>query len=358
LPHDTDLRKALTEYRRIEGLVNYDTAKGIVTPSTGASKLGVPFALSSPGAGYDLPVILGVMEALQSQHFKWSNIVQSNFIEDTRLAYRAIAGGDALFTALTVASGKEKSTLAPPDIETASRLASEIERMGSRLPDFLRRQLGFPYREGIRFISWALAAKGWDGVNALYLAPPVSTAQILHPERYFVRRVDPLRFFPAGLIRRLVNGPVVEQSVGEYLLRERLATEHHSKYAADTAAAWRGDQLFSFEDRGSALTAWFSSWENERDAIEFRRAYQTVLEKRLRIRFRSSAGTKDDRLIADARDRGALLLEVKGPVVLLLNVVPASQALELADEAWKDLEIEPASSLIPFESANLRFKYR
>jgi hypothetical protein len=64
----------------------------------------------------------------------------------------------------------------------------------------LRQKLTFPFREGSQFVFWALRAKGWPGVDALYGNPPISAAEILHPERYFLLREAPLRFFPAALL--------------------------------------------------------------------------------------------------------------------------------------------------------------
>lgn len=351
LPNDTDLAKALADYRRLEDLIRYDTAKGTVALTRDAAKLGAPFEKANPRTAREAPAVIGIVKALQQQHFNWSATANSIFLEDRLLAFRALATTDAILTVIARAEGKDSIKLSASDIDIAHRLAAAIDKLSAPLPDFLRRKLSFPYREGISFVYWAFAAKGWEGVNALYANPPLTTAQVLHPEIYFVRRVEPLVFFPAGLIRGAGESSVIEQSFGEYLIRALLESQHSSKYAADTAAPWRGDQLFHFQAGGDPVTAWFSAWESEKRAREFHRAYQAVVERRQRLRFTPASDNDDDALIADTRDRGAYLLQVKGPVVLLLNVISAGRLQKLAEETWKDLEIEPESKVIPFESA-------
>ena len=50
----------------------------------------------------------------------------------------------------------------------------------------------FPYREGAQFVAALLDVGWWPAVNAAYLDPPVSTEQILHPEKYIQNpRDDP-----------------------------------------------------------------------------------------------------------------------------------------------------------------------
>lgn len=353
LRNDVDLGKALADYQRIEEIIQYDAVKGTLALTRDAAKFGAPFEQTNPRAAREAPAVLAVVKALQEQHFRWSAVVSSAHSEDRRLAIRAVAAGDALLTLIARSHGKERVQLSPGDIDRVKRIAAEIDKRGASLPDFLRHKLSFPYREGISFAYWASATKGWEGVNALYAAPPSTTAQIFHPEQYFVRRVGPRQFFPASLFRRMGGNPIIEQSFGESLIRALLQSEHAPKHAADTAARWRGDQLFFFQAGRNSVIAWFSTWESEKHAHEFLRAYQPVLEGRQRIRFRPAGDHSADVLTADARDRGAFLLQVKGNSVLVLNAVPASHLAELQGEAWQDLEIDLEPAVIRFESARL-----
>ena len=56
-------------------------------------------------------------------------------------------------------------------------------RHGARRPAILRDTLTFPYTTGLAYISNIQSKGGWDAVNALFTNMPVSTEQILHPEK-------------------------------------------------------------------------------------------------------------------------------------------------------------------------------
>jgi hypothetical protein len=117
------------------------------------------------------------------------------------LAFRALATGDAELTVIARSAGKNIDALSSVDLQNAGKFALELETRAARLPDYLRHRLLFPYREGSQFALWALKAKGWQGVNALYANPPLSTAQILHPEKYFAQLEAAVRFFSRGPFR-------------------------------------------------------------------------------------------------------------------------------------------------------------
>lgn len=358
LPNDSDLNAALVESKKALPLIRYNTLNGRISVSPGARRLGAPYEKTDPSAAQELPAVLGIVRALQEQHFNWRERKNSIVFEDRRLALRAVAAGDALLAAVSRASGESHEKLSPARLGVSLQIAAEIDRSAARLPDFLREQAVFPYRAGSQFVLWALAAKGWHGVNALYADPPQTTAQVLHPEKYFIRRENPLRFFPPVLLRRLKESSVIEQSLGESLIGALLRTEHSSTFAAETAAGWRGDQLFAFQKDGKIAIFWFSSWSDETGAQQFVRAYRRVLESRHRVRFDAVAATKESSLIAADRDGRAWLLQSRGAVVLTMQSAAADRLTELAEEAWKDLEIEPDTAPVAFESAKRSVNFR
>ena len=351
LPSDADLAKALGEFRQLDQLFAYDGVNGTVALGPAAAKLGVPFEMTEPTLARQAPLGFAIATALQEQNFHWQEKTDSIFLEDHRLALRALATGDAVVT--LIARAVDRIDLTVGDLVRAGRFASELEKAAARLPDFLRDKISFPYREGSRFVFWALKAKGWPGVDALYADPPLTTAAVLHPEKYFVRREQPLRFFPAALLRQTKDNLVVEQSLGEQLIRGLLANEIEPKLASDTAAAWRGDQLFAFQNGGQVSTVWYSAWTSPNQASAFQRVYKNVLERRQRIRFGAPAEPSrhsSHALSGRTRDNRAVWLQTQGPVVLLLSGVPIDRLGEAVDEAWRDLEIESDPTAIRFDS--------
>jgi hypothetical protein len=341
---------ATTEYRRLRKLSYYDPASARVYLAPEAAKLGAPFAMTDTALASEAPFGFAIVGALLEQNFRWQEKMDSQLLEDRRLALHALTVGDAALTLIARARGEGVKNWSANDLADAARFAVELEKSAARLPEFLRQKLTFPFREGSQFVLWALRAKGWPGVDALYGNPPTSTAEILHPERYYLLREAPLRFFPATLLRSMKTGPLVEHTLGEYLIRGLLATAHRWSFASDTATAWRGDQLFAFRESEFLPTAWFSAWRSAAEAAAFQRAYRTVLEKRQRVRFDSKQAGSTTALIATSRGAG-LWLQSSGSVVLLLCGIPVNRLSEFAEEAWKDLEIGPEPTAVRFDSA-------
>jgi hypothetical protein len=349
LPDTSDFKKDLADFHRLEWLIRYDPVKSTVSWPAGAARLGAPLSKRDPDKARDLVPVFAIVQALQEQHFQWRAIIDNVSIEDRRSAFHAVATGDAVLTLIARGMKNDHSKLAPENLDISDPLAAEIDNLAGGLPDFLRRQLTFPYRHGARFVYWALKSKGWSGVNGLYVDPPLSTAQILHPEKYFVEREPPLRFFPAQLLRRFKDGAIVEQTLGEDLMIGLLAGGRSVRAAEEIAAAWRGDQLFAFVDNRTPATVWLSAWRTEQQAQEFLRAYRTALETRHRVRFDSAAA--NTLALASGRDQRGWLLQRKETVVLLVSAAPANRLTELATEAWRDLEIEQETPEMRFESA-------
>jgi len=172
------------------------------------------------------------------------------------------------------------------------QVAVEIDKLAARLPEFLRELVSFPYRDGSQYVNWAFAANGWPGVNGLYVNPPSTTAQVLHPKKYFIQREQPLRFFPAALLRRFNNRPIVEQSLGELLIRALLRSRHAPKLYSRNGKCMARRSAFSFQNDALLNIFWFSSWHDETSAGEFLESYRKVLESRQGVRFETLRPTK------------------------------------------------------------------
>lgn len=101
--------------------------------------------------------------------------------EDRDLAGVAVVEGDATLT-------QQRYALSlPPEHQLAfldpSAIAEARAGLGG-LPHFLRRELLFPYEEGLEFVCQLYRAGGWTAVDGAYREPPTTTAQVLFPDRY------------------------------------------------------------------------------------------------------------------------------------------------------------------------------
>ena len=343
-----DFTAAREKYLRLERLIHYDSSTDRLLIANDAGLLGSQLAAPYVRATAELPVAAGVTIALQEQHFQWQEKINRTVIEDARLAYRAIAGGDALLTAL--AHGSDGNLAAPSHLAAARQVSLQMASLARDLPPFWRSQLILPLIEGSDFVAWGAKAKGRDGINALYANPPYSTAQILHPKKYFLAVQTPQRFFPAGLLRRMASPALFEQSIGEYLLRGLLETENPPVASSQIAAGWRGDQLFSFADNGFQTTAWYTAWDSAAEAAAFQGAFQTVVEKRHRLRLRRSAVEDGEMLVANTQYRGSFALARKDNLVLYL-VTSTPRLAATTEAAWTDLLVESEPEVLRFDSA-------
>ena len=346
-----DFGKALNDYRQLAQLATYDASSGRVAITPNAAKLGAPFEVTDVILAREAPLGFAAIAALQEQHFNWQTKTDAIFLADRRLAFRALATGDAALTLVARANRKSAENFAASDLAAAGRFSDEIEKAAARLPPFLRQQLTLPYREGSQFALWALKAKGWPGVDALYANPPLSTAEILHPEKYYLKRQAPRQFFPAALLRAMKDGPAVEQSLGEYLIRGLLASATPLMRASETAAHWRGDQLFAFAEGDNLITVWFSAWDSPADAATFQAAFRAVLEKLPRTRFNDKTELPTSALSGRTRDNRGAALQSNGATVMFISGVPADRLSGLAETAWQDLEIEADGTTLRFDSA-------
>ncbi len=349
LSSSVDLKKSLAEFSRLRRLASYEAERRAIILAPEAADIGQALT-GAKGDGTAVATLMALTHALQEQHFQWQERVRSLTLEDRKLAFRAVAQGDAVTVALTFLKANQSTATWADHVQAIARLTDELARAGSALPAMLREKLIFPYRDGSQFVQWAYAAKGWEGVNGLFADPPVSSAQILHPEKYYLRREAPLQITPFGWLRQAKQEAVIEQTLGEYLIQVLLASSHSRREAAVIASAWTGDTLSAYPDGANLITIWLSAWNNDGGAQNFYRGLQTVLERRNHLRFgvspRPSEGLK-----ADLDSGRSAVLQAKGSLVLLLDGVASARAAETSEAIWKELEIGTESPAIPFETA-------
>ena len=349
LPDSADLAKALAEFQRLQRVAFYDGRGETIVVAQESGRLGRALAGDDSRAAAQIPVVLALTYALQEQNFKWFEKLKVVPLEDRKLAFRALSSGDAVLMGLAHLRGNQAPKW-PDQQQAITRLANELERMASGLPPLLREKLVFPYREGSQFVQWAYATRGLEGINALFANPPLSSAQIIHPEKFYVRRQNPLRIFAWGLVQQMKETAIIEQTLGEYVTRLLLASSHSRVESARIASGWAGDQLSAYPDGENLITCWISAWDKETSAREFSGAFESVLMRRHSLRFEALAGQNNDQK-ADLAGGRSMLLQVRGPVVLFLDGITSTRALEFADGVWQELETGPESTVIPFDSA-------
>jgi len=347
LPENTDYGKALVEYERLQRLFPYEPQSSSIVVSPQAARIVFNLTPNSPRRFDQIPAAMALALALQEQHFRWQERLNRIAMEDRRLAFQAVAYGDAVLLAQHYARGSEAQTWTSA-WEAITKFSAAMEREAGGLPDFLREKLIFPYREGSQFVSWALTNRGWEGVNGLFAAPPLSSTQILHPEKYYNVKEYPRRIMPLGIMGRFPEGSIVDQTLGEFLIGRLLANQFARDQAARIASGWRGDYLSAYGATPQPTIVWYSSWRDEESAESFLRAFKRLLERRHRISFQPNVETQWQ---ATLPSRYLSLLQRNGSTIAWFDGVTSDWVRQTNAEIWTDVEIEPESGEFPFDSA-------
>lgn len=146
-----------------------------------------------------------------------------------------------------------------------------------KTPPFLKDDLIFPYSQGLDFVTSLYEKGGYEAIDNAYLNPPVSTEQILHPERYPDDK--PIAIQLDDFSETLGDGwqEIDRNTLGEWYTYLFLAKPLHEdwaindKSAVKAAEGWGGDLYLVYhnsEKDADVLISLFE-WDTQGDADEF-----------------------------------------------------------------------------------------
>jgi len=144
------------------------------------------------------------------------------------------------------------------------------------VPTYIRNGLLFPYDEGATFVGKLIEEGGFDRVNKALADPPVSTEQILHPDKYLLTpRDEPLPVTIPPLTSTLGAGWTYADTgtLGEFDFSEILR-ENGAGAPADSADGWGGGKYDLYQNGNNALLFIDSRWDTASEANEFYNAMQ------------------------------------------------------------------------------------
>lgn len=222
--------------------------------------------------------------ALQDQHFELLRLFEVRPYDfDRAEAVFAVVEGDATNVQRRIEGGEAWSRLTLEEVARSegARFGAAGRELGALFPPLLTETFLFRYRDGARFVETVRRKSGARGVDELFRRPPVSSEQVLHPEKYFAgegpreARSDEARFAAAGW------GMSAATPLGEIGARALLLKAVGRREAERAAAGWGGDRAYLFERADkSALFVWQTAWDTVEDAREFFRAYTALQRER------------------------------------------------------------------------------
>jgi len=244
-----------------------------------------------PAAAVDILTAHELTHALEDQYYELDALLQSEEANDDEIFARgSVTEGSAtlLMTIFSVEHAFDQS-LSEDDLVALAGVGQEaIER----LPKVLLRQMMAPYIVGMSFVQrgntmgWMATGYPVDDVDRVYRKPPVSSEQILHPEKYWDedQRDDPV---PVSLGRAgasLGRGwtRVNDGVLGEINLAVLVGAETPSPadpggalgsaWTNRAAAGWGGDRYELWTRGNKSVVLLSTTWDSERDAEQFAEA--------------------------------------------------------------------------------------
>ena len=215
--------------------------------------------------------------SLQDQHYDLTALfARAKGNSDYQMALKGLVEGDATLTmGLYARKNLTAVDIANYQIEEFQSLDLSGALSGRSGP-LVESAAYFPYQDGAKFVALLYQNGGWSAVNSAFNAPPRSTEQVLHPERYLSGDTPTSIQLPALHL----NGwhSIAEDTLGELYLRIYLEHKLDFAQAIPAAQGWGGDRYQVFGDaQGQLALALQTAWDRPADAREFFDTYSAFV---------------------------------------------------------------------------------
>lgn len=230
------------------------------------------------------------VHALQDQYYDIENGLNFNdeFCKketERCAAVSALLEGDA---SLSEAFWFSSYATAMDQREISKFYSSFSSPVYDQAPAFMKEDFLFPYQEGQKFVENLYNLGGWEYVNEAFGNPPISTEQILHPEKY------------PGDIPETVTIPDLKVALGPrweeidrgtmgewytYLILAAGLDESGRISQSESAGAadgWDGDTYAVFYNAtdDKVFMVFLTKWENVDEMDEFRETFTKYAKNR------------------------------------------------------------------------------
>lgn len=168
---------------------------------------------------------------------------------------------------------------------TASEQAGslgEAAQAAEEIPAFILEPLLGSYIKGMGFVYEVYRQGGWAQVETLYDNPPVSTEQVLHPQKWFQNERPVALEWPDLEASPLFRDWTLlgTETLGEVQWRIVFAEHGLEREGIAAAAGWGGDTYAVFQnpkDEADLLVLLATAWDSEAEAEEFVATYERLL---------------------------------------------------------------------------------
>jgi hypothetical protein len=269
VPPGTNLREAFKDFGASSIVGFYDTDDQRLVYVGSAS----PSPLQRTVLAHELT------HALDDQHFNLDRLddLDAACRDEAGMAYLSLVEGSA-----EVTSGRwaTENLTAGEFADLAAEQASQ-GGLPPTVPPFFLQMIVFPYPNGMAFVTEIVERGGTKALNKAFRNPPLSTEQILHPEKYPDDRP------------RAVNVPDIDsklgakwkdlefEEVGEGWLHILLDLRIGPEESEQASEGWDGGQYRAWSRGKDTAIILDSVWDSEKDAEQFAEAMEEWLGQRV-----------------------------------------------------------------------------
>ncbi len=286
-------------------------------------------------------IIHELTHALQDQHFGLESMPNSSTSrDDISLSSDALIEGGAMTVTFDYYSDQYGIDVKEYGDEVIDRLRQNFESQIGEYPRILVETMAFQYVDGYSFVR-TIRGKDWNNVNRAYRDLPLSTEQVLHPEKYLGDEDLPKALVLPSLENSfgsrwtlLENNNVGEFQIG-VLFREFFSDENSINIEARNG--WDGDTYHTYYNREENSTAlvWLSTWDTQEDAMEFGERYQNLISQKYQDPKLVDA---NDGSVVFETDDGRVVVERRGKEVLVLEGASSSVFDSVQSKVWNSFE--------------------
>jgi hypothetical protein len=288
IPPDFDLRQNTVDLLTEQAAAFYDYNK---------RKL---FVLEGSDAGSEERMVLvhELAHALADQHFPLRKYIrEGSQSDDGSTARLAVMEGQATWLMAAYLSKLGGGPAEVPDavlqlMTNPTDSTPEQYPVFSQAPPYIRDSLVFPYNEGMLFQNAVFKKLGREAFSEVFRHPPLSTQQILHPNRYLSQSASGMPDPPAVPEHRQLH-ELGDGTLGEFDFRVLLSQYTTKEQGEQAATHLTGGSyaLYEYKHDKLPVLALASTWDSDESAGKYLEFYGQVLKgkwKKLEIASQSA----------------------------------------------------------------------
>jgi hypothetical protein len=228
-----------------------------------AKEMVVPVTVDGITPLQEIVIAHELVHALTDQHFEFNAELERLVdvgVGDDASAYQALIEGDASYQQFLYLESFDPAKAAEAALEALNTDRSVLESV----PRWLQRDLSFPYEQGLTFTGFLMDQSGLKGVDEAYQEPPITTEQILDPNK-FVRNEGPLPLEP--LTVDLAGWELFDEAtLGQWGIQLLLLETLTPGALSQAAQGWGNDTYRVFLNGDETAFAWSYLAESIEDA--------------------------------------------------------------------------------------------